>query len=186
MKDLIRLPLILLMVSGVLSACSDDSDDNGMDEPQMIDFQVTVHNLSANQPLTPLAVVLHQPDYTPWALGSQASDELEQLAEGGDTSAFINSASADAMVYATAAGSAVFLPGNSSTINISAMPSNDITLSIASMLANTNDAFTGVTGLDVSGMNAGQSISVMLKVMDAGTEANTEAAGTIPGPADGG
>ena len=186
MKDLIRLPLVLLLLSGVLSACSDDNDDHGMDKPQMMDFQITVHNLSANQPLTPLAAILHQPGYSPWALGNPASNGLEQLAEGGDTAAFINAADADNMVYATATGSAVLLPGNSTSINISAMASHDMSLSIASMLANTNDAFTGVTGLDLSGMSAGQSKSVMLKVMDAGTEANSEAAGTIPGPADSG
>lgn len=186
MKNMIRLPLIALALSGLLTACSDDDDDNHMDEPQMMDFQITVHNLSANQPLTPSAVVLHQPGYSAWALGSQASNELEQLAEGGDTSAFIAAADADTMVYAAAAGSAVFLPGSNSTINISAVASNDMTLSLASMLANTNDAFAGVTGIDVAGMTSGQSKSVMLKVMDAGTEANSEAVGTIPGPADGG
>lgn len=186
MKNMIRLPLIALALSGLLSACSDDDNDDHMDEPQMMDFQITVHNLSANQPMTPAAVILHQPGYSAWALGAQASNGLEQLAEGGDTSAFIAAANADAMVYATAAGGAVFLPGSSTSINISTMLSNDMTLSLASMLANTNDAFAGVTGVDLSGLSAGQSKSVMLKVMDAGTEANSEAAGTIPGPADGG
>lgn len=189
MKDLIRLPLMLLVFSGVLSACSDDNDDNssgGMNEPQMVTYQVTVYNLSENQPLTPPVVLLHQPGFSPWALGSQASAGLEHLAEAGHTSELITEANADAMVYATTAGSAVFLPGGSTTVDISAMPSSDMTLSVASMLANTNDAFAGIAGLDLSAMAAGQSKSVMLKVMDAGTEANTEAAGTIPGPADGG
>ncbi|MDH5258599.1 MAG: spondin domain-containing protein, partial [Gammaproteobacteria bacterium] len=53
-----------------------------------------------------------------------------------------------------------------------------------SMLANTNDAFTGLTSLDIGSMAVGDSMTMMTHVFDAGTEANTESAGTIAGPAD--
>jgi len=54
------------------------------------------------------------------------------------------------------------------------------------MLVNTNDAFSGLTGLELSNLEVDQENSWNLNVYDAGTEANNEAAGTIPGPADGG
>lgn len=175
-----KLPLLLLASLGlVLGACSDDDDDK---PPQTASFEVTVYNLSANQPLTPPAVLLHQQSYSPWMLGSAASDGLEMLAEGGDTTQLVSDANMDSMVYSSATGDAVFTPGNSTTISISATASSDMRLSIASMLAFTNDAFAGASSVDVSGLASGQSKTMMLKVMDAGTEANTEASGTMPGP----
>ena len=54
------------------------------------------------------------------------------------------------------------------------------------MMVNTNDGFTGLSALDVSSLAVGDSLIRTTVAYDAGTEANTEAAGTIPGPADGG
>jgi hypothetical protein len=56
----------------------------------------------------------------------------------------------------------------------------------ATMLVNTNDAFSGLTGIDISTMAVDDKKSWRLNVYDAGTELNSEAMGTIPGPADGG
>ena len=54
------------------------------------------------------------------------------------------------------------------------------------MLVNTNDAFSGLTGVDISTLTVNQEKSWRLNVYDSGTELNNEAVGTIPGPADGG
>ena len=54
------------------------------------------------------------------------------------------------------------------------------------MLVNTNDAITGINGVDISALAAGDSITLRSIAYDAGTEANTEAAAHIPGPAVGG
>jgi len=59
-------------------------------------------------------------------------------------------------------------------------------VSVASMLVNTNDAFTGIGAYDLSGLEAGDSVMMSLPVYDAGTEANSETAASIPGPAAGG
>jgi hypothetical protein len=56
----------------------------------------------------------------------------------------------------------------------------------ATMLVNTNDAFSGLTGIDISTMAVDDKKSWRLNVYDAGTELNSEAMGTVPGPADGG
>ena len=62
----------------------------------------------------------------------------------------------------------------------------DSKLSLVSMLVNTNDAFTGLNAIDLASLAAGDSWTGYAGVYDAGTEANSEMAGTIPGPIDGG
>ena len=47
------------------------------------------------------------------------------------------------------------------------------------MFVNTNDAFTGLTP-DPSMLNVGDSVTLSMPIWDAGTEANTEEAMTIP------
>ncbi|MDH5377698.1 MAG: spondin domain-containing protein [Gammaproteobacteria bacterium] len=181
MKFSIKIVFGILFI-GSLTACSDSGDD----EEGMSRFQIRVSNVSANQPLTPVAVVLHQSGYQAWSLGSAASNGLEKLAEGGDTADFLAAANADATVSSTAVGTGVIVPGASETITIAATEKTGFRLSLASMLANTNDAFTGFVNHSVSSMKVGESHTVYAKVYDAGTEANSEASGTIPGPADGG
>ena len=86
-SNLIRSSIALLSLTAVVG-CS-DSDNNTVTTPAAAaatvatqTYRVTLTNLSANQPLSPLAVVLHQSSYAPWAIGSKASAGLELLAEG--------------------------------------------------------------------------------------------------------
>ena len=59
-------------------------------------------------------------------------------------------------------------------------------VSLVTMLVNTNDALTALLNVDVSGLEVGASRQFITISYDAGTEANTELSGTMPGPADGG
>jgi len=165
-----------------LIACS------GTDDMAMTDsYTITVTNLSANQPITPVAAVLHNDGYMGWTLGATASTGLEKMAEGGDTTDFIADAMSSTAVTTTQTGTGIILPGGAETLTVN-LPA-DMTaskLTLAAMLANTNDAFIGTSGMDISDLASGMNKTFMLKAMDAGTEANTEAAGTLPGPADGG
>ena len=54
------------------------------------------------------------------------------------------------------------------------------------MLVNTNDAFSGINAMELDDLKLGHNRVVYTYALDAGTEANSELAGTIPGPADGG
>ena len=54
------------------------------------------------------------------------------------------------------------------------------------MLVNTNDAFSGLNAMQVDNMAVGELISRTSIAYDAGTEADSEQATTIPGPAGGG
>ncbi len=153
-------------------------------------YTVTVTNLTAGQPFSPAAVILHNDGYMPFTLGSPASSSLEMLAESGANTALLADADIDTTVLATVSGAGPVGPGGSESIDIEVtLPATTMTamqLSLVTMLVNTNDAITGATGLDLSGLNIGDSQSYMSGSYDAGTEANTESADTIPGPAGAG
>ena len=186
-------PVLLAGLSAVmLAAC--DNDDDGIfvppppPPPAMASFDVTVTNLTNAQPLSPLAVIAHQDGYAVFAIGSPATAGLETLAEGGDNSMLIMEADADANVLATGSGTAPIGPAGSETVSIEVLESDvaNLRFSVSTMLVNTNDAISGLNGVDVSGLAEGDTWTGRSIVYDAGTEADTEAAGTIPGPADGG
>jgi hypothetical protein len=154
----------------------------------MASFDVTVTNLTNGQPLSPVAVIAHQDAFAVLTIGAAATAGLETLAEGGDNSALIAEATADAAVMATASGAAAIGPAGTETISIEVLESElpGLLLSVSSMLVNTNDAITGINGASVADLAAGESLSWRSIAYDAGTEANTESAAHIPGPAGGG
>lgn len=178
----VRVALPLLLVSVLLFGCDDDDDDT---TPAQQRYEIALINATNNQPLSPVAVVLHQEGYQGWEIGSAASVGLERLAEGGDPSAFLDEANAAAAVVATVAGEAAIAPGATGTVTLSISPSDNLELTLATMLVNSNDAFAGATGHSIK-LAVGEQISLWLPSYDAGTEANDEAAATIPGPAGGG
>lgn len=156
--------------------------------PAMASFDVTVTNLTNGQPLSPVAIIAHQDAYAVFTIGSAATAGLETLAEGGDNSDLIAEATADAAVMATASGAAPIGPAGAETINFEVLESElpGLLLSVSSMLVNTNDAITGINGASVADLAAGESLTWRSIAYDAGTEANTESAAHVPGPAGGG
>lgn len=179
-----KVPLIILSMAFALTAC--DDDDNSSPSPR--NYTIKVTNLTANQPLSPVAVIAHQSGYSTFVSGQSASVALEHLAEGGSNTEILAEASANSNFLQQGSGAAAIGPGGSETITLSDIQSDPSTieLSILSMLVNTNDAFVALNGYDLSRLNVNDSVNVMLNVYDAGTEGNTEANGTIPGPANGG
>ena len=176
---------LLLTTPLLLTGCHhDDDDDDDNNQASRVSYEVKVTNLTSAQPLSPLALVLHGDGYQMWSTGSSASSGLELLAEGGDNTELLAEAADPANV--TMSGSGVIVPGASETVTIEADQASDLELSLASMLVNTNDAFTGLRGESVGGLANGESKSLRIIAYDAGTEANTESAATIPGPAAGG
>jgi len=172
-----------------LSACSDNDSNDSNDEvtPEVItqSYELTLSNLSNNQPLSPLAVAIHGESYTAWTIGEESSLGLEKLAEEGDGTDFLIEAT-DSGAYTTKAGAGLIFPGDSETLDIESISSDDLKLTFASMFINTNDAFIGKKGLDLTSLDIGDEMTVLIPVYDAGTEANNELSGTIPGPSDGG
>jgi len=214
-NQLFKVSLLALLVS-VTSACTFDGDDgadgatgavgsvgasgaagadgiNGVDgtdgAPGTGNAAVyTVHftNLTFNQPMSPPAIVLHEPGYNAFIDGEPASDGIEMLAEAADPAILLDEAISSASYLDSSSTDGGTFPGNTSSTATLVVPSLDVDnlrLSFASMLGNTNDAFTGLNAIDVSNMTVGQSTSFMAPTWDAGTEANLESASTIPGPA---
>lgn len=163
----------------VLAACN---DDNSVSERFTYDVQVT--NLTDNQPFSPPLELLHNASYQAWRVGSAASVGLEMLAEGGATAEL--AAEAEAAGATTVSAAAAVPPGGSQTVTVSVPADSDLRLTVATMLVNTNDAFTGVAGAVVGDLTSGGERVLQAGAYDAGTEANTETAATIPGPVAGG
>jgi hypothetical protein len=108
------------------------------------------------------------------------SVELEMMAEGGDNSGLL------ALGMAATSGAGAIGPGGNETISVTVQDVMDAKLTVATMLVNTNDAFSGLNAWDLSQLAVGDSWTTTAGVYDAGSEVNSEAAGTMPGPADGG
>ncbi len=199
--NLALLPLIAVLVTG----CGDDGKDGapgpagvaGVDGTDGVDgidgangnlavFTVQLTNLTYSQPFSPAAIVLHEPGYNIFIDGEKASTALEVLAESGNPSDIITEAIATTEYLDAIASDGATAPrsiGNVSTLLVPLLDVDDLKISLTTMLVDTNDAFTGLNAADISNMAVGQSVSFMVPSWDAGTEANTETASTIPGPA---
>ena len=180
-----------LMAAALLAGCGSDSNDNiGGSNDNMSpavetsrEYQVTVTNLTAAQPFSPLAVVVHDADWAAYTVGSPASVPLERIAESGDNGDFLTEATDSDDVYTAQSGTGVLLPGLSETMELETNDTGAIYLSVVTMLVNTNDAITGMNKIDIADLAVGETINHHLRSYDAGTEANSETADTIPGPA---
>lgn len=180
--------LFVALLSILLSACggnisSVDAPTSAEPTPTPVSYsyEITVTNLTTAQPMSPVAIVLHNEGRF-WQLGSQASTALEVLAESGDNTTLL----AEANVLSGVSGTGVLISGASETFNITLQHTLPMMLSLATMLVNTNDAFTGVNAMKIEHLDVDESISVQTSSYDAGTEHNSELMGTIPGPAAGG
>ena len=197
----------LLILSALVSACGDDGDTgpqgpagpqgeagvDGTDGQDGINgnsavYTVQITNLTYAQPFAPAAIVLHESGYHAFAEGEAASMGIEVMAEGGNPAMVIEEAM-DSTDFLDAQNSGGILgPKTSSdmfTLVVPELDADDLRLTVTTMLVNTNDAFTGLNAADVSNMSVGDSKTFMTVTWDAGTEANTETAATMPGPAAG-
>lgn len=179
---------VLPLISAMLVACGGDDDDDNDPVPQtgQVQLQISLTNLTAGQPQTPAAVIVHRRGYLAFNEGEAASVELEDLAESGSPQALLTAAGTNNAVLKTYAGPAVVPPGGNRTFTMTldgVSSTEGLYLTGLTMLANTNDAFTGVNNVLLGNMAVGDSMRWNGPVWDAGTEANTETAATMPGPA---
>lgn len=166
-----RIKILFIGLFGLaLTAC-----DNNPSEKV---FDITISNITNAQVLTPPAIFLHDTPLKIYELGKPSSAGLEVLAESGSPSDLVTEKEADAL--ATVAGDAPIMPGTSSTYRITVESGMDLALSMASMLAFTNDAFAGVDNYSIGDLDQGDKARIMAVVFDAGTEANSETEATVP------
>jgi hypothetical protein len=151
--------------------------------PIIARYEVTLYNTTHNQPLSPIAVVLHDDSFSAWQIGSPASAGLEELAESGSPTQFLGAVSS---AVDSAAGDNPTGPGGILLLEVSGPWASDLQLTVASMLVNTNDGFAGTAGWNIGQLEVGDKAKFLAPVYDAGTETNSEMEATIPGPAAGG
>jgi len=178
--------ILVLSTMLVLTACGSDSETPSGSNPTSASYRVTLTNITHSQPLSPMAVVLHGDTYSAWEVGTSASPALEVLAEDGSPVDLIQAADTVPQVLATGTGTGLLLPGTTESVDLIVSTADRVNLTVVTMLVNTNDAFGGLNGQSLDQLAVGQSAIFMAPTYDAGTEANSESAATIPGPAAGG
>lgn len=172
-----------------LAACGNSDDDPTPPAPQLAErgYSIEITNMTAGQPFSPLVVAAHTNATRFFTVGAAASVPLEQVAEAGDNAPLLAALADDSNVFAEVGGAGILMPGASETVmlDLELMEAQlvDIRISGLTMLVNTNDAITAAQNVDVTNLAVNDSITLTAVVYDAGTEANTETADTMPGPA---
>ena len=167
--------LMITAVTGTAQVLDSDLFAHGHDRD--LCYEVTVTNMTHAQVFTPVLVVTHKKGVKLFTPGEPATDELAQLAEGGDVAPLadlLDSMGNRVGAIAVSEGGP-FGAGESRKILVPASHRYN-RLSLASMLAVTNDGFIALNGVHTRfGM-------LTSPVYDAGTEINDELAANIPGP----
>ncbi len=171
--------LILAAAIVGLAACSSNNDggNTGMNS-----YRIELINLTNNQHFSPPAAMLHNGSFSAWEIGKPASDAIEVLAEGGGTNQLISLQKGNPSYT----GKSELHAGESLTFEIGSNNPAISHFTVATMLVNTNDAFTGLTNIDLGGMQSGDKRVFLTPAYDAGTEFNDELKSHIPGPVAGG
>lgn len=147
---------------------------------RMVNYEVTITNITQAQTFTPQFLVTHSGDASLFKPGTAASAGLEVLAEDGNPAA-LSDEIAHATSDTTVAGD-LLGPGESVTVVIQGNPRRDY-LSIAAMLIPTNDNFMA---LNRERLPRRGSANYVVPSYDAGTELNDQSCQNMPGPRCGG
>lgn len=168
----------------------DEIPDNALaEDPATIqnrEFAITVINNTIGQPLSPVAVVLHDFHWQSFEVGAPASLAIETLAESGNNAPLAELVDQKTLAYQFEGGTNIIAPGQRERVTIAAQAQDGLSLSVLTMLVNTNDAFAALNGATISELSVGETITLNATTYDTGTEANSETAETITGPASGG
>jgi Spondin_N len=169
-----------VLVTG--SATADDNDDDGGGEKT---WQVTITNLTppgagapGSQPLSPPLFVVHSRKADVWSLGDIASHGVAAIAEDANNAVLESALPALPGVKTVFTGAGGPIPsGQSRTFNVESGGRFN-KLSVVTMLVNTNDAFTGLDSVRLSGRGG----THLTMAYDGGSERNNELKSHIPGP----
>jgi len=175
-------PVVSILAAAIAVGAMFTSPVTQAADGDMRHYAVTITNITRGQILSPVAVIAHKKGYTMFDLGTPSSPELAMLAEEGNPTMLVNSASSMPSVYRAVRSDGPIFPGASQTIEIET--SEDFSeISVASMLIETNDGFMAVRGMQAPKRG---SVIAEADAYDAGTEANSESCAYVPGPPCGG
>ena len=141
-------------------------------------YKVTITNLTRGQIFSPPIVFAHDRNFSLFALGDLASEELAALAEDADLDGLIDLISEKDYPYDVAGGG--IMPGDSVELELKISWRSRLGLiSVAGMLVTTNDAFFAAHDVWLLGQ---RNVVVEAPAYDAGSEYNSENCEFIPGP----
>lgn len=178
------------MMAASSEMASSEMSSSSMAAMTTLKYSVSVTNLTAGQPFSPLAYTLHYAGFSPFTIGMPATLGLEQIAESGSTDDYIAEAMANADVMLVDHAMGLTLPGESKMLeldlSVEMASADQLLFSLVNMLGNTNDGFVGVNSVAIGKLAIGESMTLNSLSYDAGTEMNSETQATVPGPAGGG
>ncbi|RUS28413.1 hypothetical protein BC938DRAFT_481916 [Jimgerdemannia flammicorona] len=170
---LFALPALAISISAV------PVEDHSKNRP--LAWNVTVENLNYKQSFSPVVAAIHEPSFHIFQTSTVASPELRQVAETAKPDmlvALLKTMPKGVCGWAVAPGFTT--PGKfwTGTITLT-KPCESPHLSVVSMLAQTNDAFTGVNSFPLTRDMV--NVRFDATAYDAGTEVNNEDCAYIPG-----
>lgn len=169
---------VLYIIGCVLSA-SILAATTAQADGRMVQYKVTVTNLTPGQPLAPIMAATHRPGINFFEVGEAPSDELARLAEAGDGQPMADKLNGmDGVSDAQVSTTGLTFPGNSTSVLVDANRGAR-KISVAAMLGATNDAFFAIK--DVPLPRWRHAISYMADAYDAGSEDNDELMSTVAG-----
>jgi hypothetical protein len=141
-------------------------------------LQVAITNVTRGQVVSPPLLVTHRPGLSLFEPGAPAGEALAALAEDGSAALLAAVLEGDPAVFDVVTGEAPIPPGETLVLEIRYRGRYN-RLSAAGMLVSTNDAFFA---LEAAPIPFGAWGSFPADAYDAGSEANNEDCGFIPGP----
>lgn len=142
-------------------------------------MEVTITNLTRGQILSPPVVAVHRRGLAPlFRAGEPASPALAALAEDAAADDLIDALEVDPATTDVEIAGEPVLPGESVKVVLEA-PRHGGHVTALAMLVTTNDAFFAVRSLPLPKHGAR---GTRAPAYDAGSEANNESCGFIPGP----
>lgn len=150
---------------------------------QAADLNIKVDNLTRGIYFTPLLVAAHEGGNNVFASGTEASANLQMMAEGGNVSGLESDLAAVGATIETNPAGGLLAPGASTSVDLNTDSATANTqLSVVGMMLPSNDGFIGLNGITIP-TEAG-TYTFNVNAYDAGTEANDEVVGSgAPGEA---
>ncbi|MCU7932282.1 MAG: spondin domain-containing protein [Candidatus Thiodiazotropha sp. (ex Codakia rugifera)] len=136
------------------------------------EVSVEITNLTNAIYFTPLLVAAHHRDTHLFQLSTEASDNLQAMAEGGNIDGLILDLEAASGDYVANPAGGLLAPGQSAEAVLNRQKKRNRYLSIVGMMLPTNDGFVGIDGLRIPHKKG--TYTYYLHGYDAGTEANDE------------
>ncbi len=134
--------------------------------------EVHITNLTNAVYFTPLLVAAHDRHTHLFEVGTPASENLQAMAEGGDTSGLVEDVEDAGGTYVDNPAAGLLAPGDTTTARLHVYGYRRSHLSVVAMVLPSNDGFVGLSTLRIPRWRG--SYTYYLNAYDAGTEANDE------------